>query len=154
MEGLSRLSGFLLSHAARTLAGGAQLSPTLALEGDGGRELQRFTDEDLQRAVRDARDALRQKLLTAHRAALLLMEEGADGPHLVVEGAELGEPVRELRVTVPFQRAGGRLTLEGPRFDFPSTLRLEAQKGCLDAFQAGLAEDTAGQEAWAAALHR
>lgn len=154
MEELSRLTGFLLSHAVGALAGGAQPVPTLALEGASGRELQRFADEDLVRAVRDAKDALRQRLLTSHRAALLLVEGDADRPLWVVEGAELADPVRELRVTVRHRLNAGRLILDEPRFDFPATYQGEQREACLAAFKAGLQEDAAGAKAWAAALTR
>jgi hypothetical protein len=149
MEALARLSGCLLSQAVGALAGGASPAPTLALERDAGRELQRFSDDDLIRAVADARDALRQKLLEARRAALLIPSEaGADC--LTVEGAELGEPVLELKVRLRYGRGEEGLSLDEPSFEFPSTVDAAGRRACLSAFEAGVREDEAGARAWAA----
>jgi hypothetical protein len=148
MEALARLSGYLLSHAVGALAGGAAPVPTLALERDGAREVQRFSDEDLIRAVADARDALRAKLLEARRAVLLI--PSTEGPeHLLLEGAELGEPVRELRIRVRYERGPDGVSFEAPAFEFPSTADAAGRKACLAAFDTGVQEDPAGAKVWA-----
>lgn len=150
MEALARLSGCLLSQAVGVLAGGAKPVPILALERETGRELQRFSDADLIRAVADARDALRAKLLEARRAALLI-PSGEEVDCLIVEGAELGEPVEELKVRLRYGHGSEGLSLDEPSFEFPSTVDAAGRKACLAAFNAGVREDAAGAKAWAAA---
>lgn len=153
MEALAQLAGFLFSKSLAAWAAGRKVSPTLVLEGPSGREVMAYDDDDVMAAIREARSALRQKILTAQRAALMVPEvDGESTAAVTFETADFSEPGRELTLSLKrTSTSGAPLRLAALTFPAEKGMSESEQSKLRAAFERGVKEDAEAARAWTAA---